>query len=201
MAQTHEERLAKQRERDRERRAKIRAAKIADGTYREPTPVQLDNLRQMSFKRADQPGYEPLPNANKLPETTRLVYLAHLEKGLRRNAAALKTGITSECVRKWRRADLDFEEAELRAEEIAAEKIEDALWEAAMNGNTQAQLYWLNNRAPKRWRDMKQKQVDVQVTHQGQIEAGDRLTQVGELLSRLESRALDPGPDLSVIDV
>lgn len=201
MGQTHEERLAKQRERDRIRRAKIKAGKIADGTYNPPSPAQLDNLRRIGFKRHGEEGYVPPPNPNKLPDETRLVYLAHLERGLRRGAAATKTGITTECVRKWRISDPEFEEAEHRAEEVAAEQIEDALWESARNGNTQAALYWLNNRAPKRWRDMKQKQVDVQVTHQGQIEAGDRLTQVGELLSRLESRALTSGPDPNIIDV
>lgn len=201
MAQSKEERLAKQRQRDRERRERIRAAKIAAGTYKEPSPAQLEHLRRIGFKNMDEPDARPHPEpANKHPERIKLVYLAHLERGLRRSAATKAIGVSTSTVWQWRKADPDFAEAEYRAEEVAAEQIEDALFNSAMNGNTQAQIYWLNNRAPLRWRDQR-KGVDVQVTHKGQIEAGDRLAQVGELLSRLESRALNAGPDPDIIDV
>lgn len=200
MAQTREEKLMKQRERDRTRREKERAAKIAAGTYTEPSPAQLAHLRRIGFKPdAELPQPEHVPPVNKTPDRTKLVYLAHLERGLRRSAAREAVDVSVSVVNRWRNEDPEFFEAELQAEETAAEKVEDALYQSAVNGNTQAQLYWLKNRAPKRWRDARS--VDVEVTHQGQIEAGDRLTQVGELLSRLESRALNAGPDPNIIDV
>lgn len=200
MAQTHEEKLAKQRERDRIRREKARAAKIAAGTYTEPSPAQLAHLRRIGFKRdADEEQPARTEPVNKTPDRTKLVYLAHLERGLRRSAARQAVDVSVAVVNRWRNEDPEFMEQELQAEETAAEQVEDALFQSAINGNTQAQLYWLKNRAPKRWRDARG--VDVQVEVTGQLEAGDRLTQVGELLSRLESRALNAGPDPNIIDV
>lgn len=198
-----EERLRRQRVRDVARREKARAAKIAEGTYREPSPTTLAKLRETGFQRKDGTGTEELSvteQDKRDTERRKLVYLAHLERGQRRTAAMNATNIPYYTLRYWRAHDPEFVEAELRAEESCAEQIEDALFASAMSGNTNAQVYWLNNRAPKRWRDAKSK-VEVEVKHTGQIEAGERLTKLGELLSRVEARALGPGPQLDIIDV
>lgn len=181
MAMSNEERLRRQRERDTARRERIKQEKL------DAEAARLAALTPAAMRTEEK-------------KTKQEVYLHHLERGLRRGAAARATNVDITTVREWRRHDPEFIESELRAEESAAETVEDALYQSAMNGNTQAQLYWLQNRAPARWRD-KNRAVDVTVTHTGQIEAGERLSALGELLSRVEARALGAGPDPNVIDV
>ena len=124
-------------------------------------------------------------------------YLQGLEKGLRPSDAEKAAGLTHEAVRNRRRADPEFVDAERQAEAVAAEPIEDSLWDAARNGNVPAAIKWLEKRSPERWPSDKML-VETKTTLE--LDATDRVGNILALMARLqERRELGLGDD--VIDV
>lgn len=124
-------------------------------------------------------------------------YLKYLEEGQRPSTAMRNAGLTPDTVRQRRDKDPAFIERERAAEAVAAELVEEALREAALNGNVQAAKEWLDKRSEERWAE--RPKVVKHETVVG-IEAGPRLERIAKMLARLEERrALTAGED--VIDV
>lgn len=119
-------------------------------------------------------------------------YLDYLSRGMRRGQAASIVGVSYRQVADARRIDPAFVDAEKAAEAQACEAVENVLWEVAQGGNMLAIMYYLGNRAPERWRDVRRPDKVV-VQHEGQIgleiEAGDRLSKIRELELKLAERA------------
>lgn len=131
-----------------------------------------------------------------------LRYLRLLEEGKRIGQAATGAGLLRKDIYHRRKMDPEFAELERQAEEAAAEKVEDALYDAAVGGNVPAAEKWLANRAKDRWRFGSENKVTIENKQTLEIEAGERLERVAALMARLEERkALKAGGTSDIIDV
>lgn len=161
----------------------------------EPTPRKRNRARSLYKDAAlkEGRGFTPDKQAD---------YLSHLSDGIPRGAAAKLVEVGYKTVCDYRKKDPAFAAAEVEAEAVATEPAEVKLREMAMDGHMVALMFYLQNRAPDRWKDMRR--VEKKVTHEGtvQLEAGKMLQNIAELQARLEERkALRAGPDPDVIDV
>jgi hypothetical protein len=95
----------------------------------------------------------PASRVAKFGPKKREVYFQALREGARRTAAAKAAGISSEWVRRTRKDDPHFAEQESEAELDANERVEDAMFKSALEGNVTAMQVWLYNRMPDRWAD------------------------------------------------
>jgi len=50
----------------------------------------------------------------------------------------------------------EFSESLKKGKEIVDYEVENALLKNALNGNVTAQIYWLNNRKPKQWKNKRE---------------------------------------------
>lgn len=163
---------------------------ITGKTYVRKIPVgRFANLRK-GRTRAD------IEQSATVVEARYKKYLAGLEKGMQRSAAAKAAGWADvSVVRNRRKADPAFAQAEIDAEETAAEAVADVVWkEIVENGNAVLGIKWLEKNSDK-WKDRK----EVVETHRLEIDASDRVAAIAELVNRLgERKALSEG---KVIDV
>ncbi len=95
----------------------------------------------------------PTGRVAKFGPKKREVYFEALREGARRTAAARAAGISSEWVRRTRKDDPLFAEQESQAELDANERVEDAMFRTALDGNVTAMQVWLYNRMPDPWAD------------------------------------------------
>lgn len=89
----------------------------------------------------------------------RSAYFDLLEHGVGRCAAAAGVGVTRPTVALYRNRNPEFAESESGCEMNAISDVEDALYRKAMNGHPTALIFFLKNRAPDRWKDMKTVEV------------------------------------------
>lgn len=73
--------------------------------------------------------------------------------GLTNEQIAEKLGINPDTLYKYQKVHSEFSEALKKGKEIVDYEVENALLKNALEGNTTAQIYWLNNRKPKQWRN------------------------------------------------
>lgn len=126
-------------------------------------------------------------------------FLAALRAGDRVSVAAKKANLAYNTVKKRYRADPEFREQWDEAEAQAAEPVENAVFDAALNGNIPAAVKWLEKRAPERWPGDK---VQIEQTNVYEIDASDRIGNIVALLARLQQRAeLDSGPPVIEAEV
>lgn len=132
-------------------------------------------------------------------------YLSHLCDGIPRGAAAKLVEVGYKTVCDFRKKDPAFAAAEVEAEAVATEPAEVKLREMALDGHMVALMFYLQNRAPDRWKDMRR--VEKKVEHSGvvQLEAGQVMRNIAELEARLAERSalrgLPAASDATVIDV
>jgi hypothetical protein len=62
---------------------------------------------------------------------------------------------------RWTMKHEELREALKRGRETSDDRVEESLYRNALAGNTTAQIFWLKNRRPDRWRDVQQLQGDV----------------------------------------
>jgi hypothetical protein len=62
---------------------------------------------------------------------------------------------------RWTMEHEELREALKRGREASDARVEESLYRNALAGNTTAQIFWLKNRRPDRWRDVQQLQGDV----------------------------------------
>ena len=70
-------------------------------------------------------------------------------------------GIERNTIRSWRNKDGQFDNACLDARESAVERVEDVLFRSALKAEEDPRyqtsvIFYLKNRAPNRWRDVKE---------------------------------------------
>jgi len=63
----------------------------------------------------------------------------------------------------WRQADKRLNEKVLEVLDSRTQIVEDALFKSALGGNITAQIFWLKNRAPDRWKDRYEGQVSGEI--------------------------------------
>lgn len=136
---------------------------------------EITSVYKVQSKKSDH-------GPTKFDTVKRKAYLDLLASGGRRIASAIAVGVHIKTVERAIQADPDFAEAVSHAEMAANQKVEDALYQSALNGNVTAQQVWLYNRDPHRWRDARR------VEHTG---AGGGPIQTQELSARLAER-LEP---------
>ena len=64
---------------------------------------------------------------------------------------------------RWTIEHDELREASKRGREASDDRVEESLYRNALAGNTTAQIFWLKNRRPDRWRDVQH--VDQAVGH------------------------------------
>lgn len=71
------------------------------------------------------------------------LFLEHIRNGMQRGAAAEALGLSRRRVREWIATHLDFLAAVEDAETDAIEHVQEALYQAAINGSVSAARTWL----------------------------------------------------------
>lgn len=73
--------------------------------------------------------------------------------GLTDEQIAKKCGISRETLNQWKNKYSDISDTLKKGKEVVDYQVENALLSAALEGNTTAQIFWLKNRRPDKWRD------------------------------------------------
>lgn len=90
--------------------------------------------------------------------------------GLTDEDIAANMGIVVSTLYDWKKKYSEISEALKKSKETVDYKVENALLQSALAGNTTAQIFWLKNRRPDKWRDKQETK----------IEAGDNLAEAIE---------------------
>lgn len=113
------------------------------------------------------------PKAEDWIESDKLVLLRGWARdGLTDAEIARKIGISRMTLHRWKNYSVirDGEEvfpiakALKLGKDVADNMVEDALFKEAMNGNTTAQIFWLKNRRPDKWRDRQEPEKEAPET-------------------------------------
>ena len=80
--------------------------------------------------------------------------------GLIDEQIAHNIGISKATLYDWKNKHPDFLEAIKSSKEVADFEVESALYNKACSGDVTAQIFWLKNRKPDKWRD----KADMTVT-------------------------------------
>lgn len=87
--------------------------------------------------------------------------------GLTDEQIASNIGISKSTLYDWKNKYSEFSTALKKGKEVVDYQVENALLKNALNGDTTAQIYWLKNRRPDKWRDkpikMQDEQTEVRV--------------------------------------
>jgi len=118
-------------------------------------------------------------------------YKLTLLKGWARNGLtnaqlAENMGISEATLYNWKNSNVEFLEVLKEDKDYADTQVENALYKAAMEGNTTAQIFWLKNRRRNSWRDKQ----DLEVT--GELGIADVIKQSRERMERMERMENEP---------
>ena len=78
--------------------------------------------------------------------------------GLTDERIAQKMGINIATLYRWKQEYCEICEALKRGKEVVDYQVENALLNKALGGDTTAQIFWLKNRKPDKWRDKQQEE-------------------------------------------
>lgn len=77
--------------------------------------------------------------------------------GLTNEQIAHNLGISTALLYKYQKEHIEFLETLKKGKEVIDYQVENALLKNALEGNVTAQIYWLNNRKPKQWKNKRDK--------------------------------------------
>lgn len=183
---TPDEARARATERERQRRARIRAEKIANGTYRQPSQAQHKQLATLNDDRST----DDLPEHVRASLDKRQLYLAYLEKGLRRSQAAEKAGVAYSTVKYWRRNDDAFRAREQDVDETFLDNVEDVVRQLAQANDLKAALTILERRRPEVWAPKQKVEHEVTLQFSGSLE--ERMDRIARLMEAAKTPELEP---------
>lgn len=69
---------------------------------------------------------------------------------------AYNLGISIALLYKYQKEHIEFLETLKKGKELIDYQVENALLKNALAGNVTAQIYWLNNRKPKQWKNKRE---------------------------------------------
>ena len=101
--------------------------------------------------------YEEWKKNNELKEKLFLI-AGWSRNGLTQQQIADNLGINVDTLFEYKKKHAEFSEALKHGKEIADLQIENALFKAAKEGNITAQIFWLKNRKPDKWREQRREQ-------------------------------------------
>lgn len=84
--------------------------------------------------------------------------------GLTDEQIAHNAGISASTLYDWKNKYPKFSEALKKGKEVVDFEVENALYKNALSGNVTAQIYWLNNRMPQRWRNKQENESKPDVS-------------------------------------
>lgn len=73
--------------------------------------------------------------------------------GLTDEQIAKKMGVRTSTLYDWKNKYSEISESLKKGKEVVDYQVENALLSSALDGNTTAQIFWLKNRRPDKWRD------------------------------------------------
>lgn len=84
-------------------------------------------------------------------------------EGLTDEQIARNLGISRSTLYQWRQRFPAVAQALDTGRELADYQVENALYQAALGGNITAQIFWLKNRRPGKWRDRPAAEAEAEV--------------------------------------
>ena len=95
--------------------------------------------------------------------------------GLSDEQIAHNIGIATSTLYDWKKKHLEISEALKKGKEVVDIEVENALLKSALEGNITAQIFWLKNRKPNRWREKQS------IEHTGEVSTklSDIFKQIG----------------------
>ncbi|MDE5589049.1 MAG: helix-turn-helix domain-containing protein [Acetatifactor sp.] len=81
--------------------------------------------------------------------------------GLTEVQIAENIGISARTLLNWKKKSIPIFLALKKGKEVSDFQVENALFKSAIEGNVTAQIFWLKNRKPERWRDKQEQKVDL----------------------------------------
>ena len=81
--------------------------------------------------------------------------------GLTDEQIAKNMGITAKTLWEWKNKYSNICNALKKGKEVIDFQVENALLSSALEGNTTAQIFWLKNRRPDKWRDKQKDDNDT----------------------------------------
>ncbi len=95
--------------------------------------------------------------------------------GLNDEQIAKNIGVNVSTLYDWTKKYPEISESLKKGKEVVDFQVENALLESALDGNTTAQIFWLKNRRPDKWRDRQKDDIDtdkrITVVLEGDAEA------------------------------
>lgn len=85
-----------------------------------------------------------------------------MRNGARDRDVSQRLGIAESTLNEYKKQFPEFSECLKSTRAYVDGKVENALLQRALAGDTTAQIFWLKNRRPKEWRDVKN--IDANVT-------------------------------------
>ena len=100
-------------------------------------------------------------------------------EGLTDEQIANNLDISTSTFYEYKNKYSEFSESLKKGKEIIDFEVENALLKNALDGNVTAQIYWLNNRKPKQWKNKREN-----------IESNsEEITRVEQLLNKIKEEA------------
>ncbi len=94
-----------------------------------------------------------------------IILEGYARDGLIDEEIAGKMGINVATLYTWKNRYSEIDEALKKGKEVIDYEVEQALLRKALDGDTTAQIFWLKNRRPDKWRDKQE------IKHEGEITA------------------------------
>lgn len=80
--------------------------------------------------------------------------------GLTDEQIAKNMGVSYSTLKDWKNKYSAISAALKKGKEVVDYQVENALLSSALEGNTTAQIFWLKNRRPGKWRDKQKEETD-----------------------------------------
>ena len=81
--------------------------------------------------------------------------------GLTEAQIAENIGISARTLLNWKKKSVPIFLALKKGKEVSDYQVENALFRSAIEGNVTAQIFWLKNRRPDKWRDKQDSKIDL----------------------------------------
>ena len=96
-----------------------------------------------------------------LKEENLLLLEGWARDGLTDEQIAKNIGITVSTFYEWKKKYSEISESLKKGKEVVDYQVENALLSSALDGNITAQIFWLKNRRPDKWRDKPKDEADT----------------------------------------
>lgn len=95
-----------------------------------------------------------------LKEENLLLLEGWARDGLTDEQIAKNIGIGERTLYEWKEKYPQISQSLKKGKEVVDYEVENALLSSALGGNTTAQIFWLKNRRPDKWRDNQKEETD-----------------------------------------